>query len=122
MTLETKEKGKGEIVRFWVRDNGNGISEDDQRLLFKKFERLDQAETQGYGLGLSIVQRIIEKLNGEVGLESTIGNGSIFYFTLPLSKNNKKDKTLTHDSVKLKSNVDIQENNKITDDKLLKNI
>lgn len=118
--IETKEKGKGEIVRFWVRDNGNGISEDDQRLLFKKFERLDQAETQGYGLGLSIVQRIIEKLNGEVGLESTIGNGSIFYFTLPLSKNNKKDKTLTHDSVKLKSNVDIQENNKITDDKLLK--
>ncbi|MCD6091659.1 MAG: PAS domain S-box protein, partial [Bacteroidales bacterium] len=48
-------------VRFWVSDNGSGISAKNQTLIFKKFERLDQVKTEGYGLGLSIVERIVEK-------------------------------------------------------------
>ena len=73
------------MVRFYVRDYGPGISAKNQKRLFSKFERLDQVKTEGHGLGLSIVQRIIEKQGGEVGVESKniIGEGSLFYFTLP---------------------------------------
>ncbi len=81
-TEKSKNVPEG-MVRFWVRDNGSGISPENQKLLFKKFERLDQVQTKGYGLGLSIVRRIIEKLGGQVGVESEPGKGSVFYFTLP---------------------------------------
>ncbi len=70
-------------VRFWVRDNGPGIPPDYVPLLFKEFTRLDQSRHDSHGLGLSIVYRIVEKLGGEVGVESTPGQGSLFYFTLP---------------------------------------
>lgn len=83
-TVKTKDASK-KRVRFWVKDNGSGISAKNQTLLFRKFERLDQVKTEGYGLGLSIVERIIEKLEGDVGLESVLGKGSKFYFTLPLA-------------------------------------
>jgi signal transduction histidine kinase len=74
-------------VRFWVRDNGNGIAPEDQPRLFVPFTRLEQARTQGYGLGLSVVRRIVEKLGGQVGVDSSgqPGQGSTFYFTLPAS-------------------------------------
>jgi len=76
------------IVRFWVRDNGSGLTLEDQTRLFTPFTRLDQARVKGYGLGLSIVRRIIGKLGGQVGVESdgVPGHGSVFYFTLPGSK------------------------------------
>jgi len=80
--VENVPKG---MIRFWVRDNGPGISACNQKLLFKKFERLDQVKTEGHGLGLSIVHHIIEKLGGQVGMESN--KGSLFYFTLPLVSN-----------------------------------
>jgi len=72
-----------EMIRYWVRDNGEGISTDDQKLLFEQFVRLKQAKIKGHGLGLSIVRRVVEKLGGKVGVESKIGEGSMFYFTLP---------------------------------------
>lgn len=70
-------------VRFWVHDNGEGLSAEKQARLFMPFERLNQAHIDGHGLGLSIVRRIIQKLNGEVGVTSQIGQGSRFFFTLP---------------------------------------
>lgn len=72
-------------VRFWVQDNGIGVKPEDQSRLFIEFSRLDQVHTEGHGLGLSIVRRIVEKLGGIVGVESQPGQGSRFYFTLPLS-------------------------------------
>ncbi len=69
--------------RFWVRDNGPGLEDAAQEKLFIEFQRLEQVRIEGYGLGLSIVRRIVEKLDGEVGLESTPGTGSRFWFTLP---------------------------------------
>jgi signal transduction histidine kinase/FixJ family two-component response regulator len=73
------------MVRFWVRDNGPGFNRQDRAQLFTEFKNLGQVNVQGYGLGLSIVQRIITKLGGQVGVESdgVPGKGSIFYFTLP---------------------------------------
>jgi signal transduction histidine kinase len=73
-------------VRYWVRDNGPGITPEEQDRLFRPFTRLDQADTRGHGLGLSIVRRIIEKLGGEVGVESDLGQGSTFTFTLPAAE------------------------------------
>ncbi len=82
-------------VRFWVRDNGPGLTLEQRRQLFTPFERLHNVRAKGHGLGLSIVQRIIKKLGGQVGVQSPKspgtsdsvedegGQGSIFYFTLP---------------------------------------
>ncbi len=72
------------MVRFWVRDQGPGITRAEQRRLFVPFTRLEQVkQVEGHGLGLSIVQRIVTKLGGTVGVESAPGRGSLFYFTLP---------------------------------------
>lgn len=72
-------------VEFWVKDNGPGISLEDQTRLFNEFTRLEQgvSRARGSGLGLSIVHRLITRLGGRVGVESQPGHGSRFYFTLP---------------------------------------
>ncbi len=70
-------------VQFWVCDHGPGLTQDAQSKLFTGFTRLDQVRATGHGLGLSIVRRIVDKLNGTVGVESKPGEGSCFYFTLP---------------------------------------
>jgi len=75
---------QGDVVRFWVRDNGPGIPSDLWPELFKPFSRLNNVHAKGHGLGLSIVRHIVEKLDGQVGVHSEIGLGSTFYFTLPI--------------------------------------
>ena len=70
-------------MRFWVRDHGPGISAEQQERLFMAFSRLHISAVEGHGLGLSIVQRIVSKLGGEVGVRSEPGQGSTFFFTLP---------------------------------------
>ncbi len=70
-------------TRFWVRDNGPGLTAEAQARLFVPFTKLDQVRVEGHGLGLSIVQRILEKLGGKVGVESEIGQGCVFSFFLP---------------------------------------
>jgi signal transduction histidine kinase len=71
-------------VCFWVRDNGAGITPEAQARLFTPFTRLAQARAKGHGLGLSIVRRIVEKLGGQVGVESDATRlGSVFSFALP---------------------------------------
>ena len=64
--------GDSEYACFWVQDNGMGLTPEQQQQLFTPFVRLDQVRTEGYGLGLSIVQRIVEKLGGRVGVQSTV--------------------------------------------------
>jgi len=70
-------------VRFWVHDNGRGLAAEECGKLFIPFTQLHQVRATGYGLGLSIVRRIVEKLGGRVGVESDGMNGSTFSFTLP---------------------------------------
>jgi signal transduction histidine kinase len=74
-------------VRFWIRDNGPGLTPEERGRMFIPFTRLAQARATGHGLGLSIVRRIVERLGGQVGVESEglPGRGSVFYFTLPVS-------------------------------------
>ncbi len=73
------------FVRFWVRDNGPGLSPERQAQLFQPLIRYNQINIEGHGLGLSIVQHIVKKLGGQVGVESQglSGQGSIFMFSLP---------------------------------------
>jgi signal transduction histidine kinase len=73
------------LICFWIRDNGDGLSPEEQAQLFAPFTRLDNAHADGHGLGLSIVRRIVEKLGGTVRVESSgiPGQGSCFSFTLP---------------------------------------
>jgi len=74
-------------IMFWIKDNGKGLTREEQRKLFNNFVRLNPERADGYGLGLSIVKKIIEKLDGSAGVES-IGNGegSKFFFILPSNK------------------------------------
>jgi len=73
------------MIRFWVRDNGIGLDQEAQKQLFTSFTRLHKDRAEGHGLGLSIARQIVEKLKGEVGVESEVGQGSLFYFTLPMT-------------------------------------
>ena len=82
--LGADEEWEGQI-RFWVRDNGDGVKPELQGRLFQDGVRLAPTQAHGHGLGLAIVRRIVERLGGTVGLESAgiPGQGSRFWFTLP---------------------------------------
>jgi PAS domain S-box-containing protein len=73
------------LVRFWIRDNGPGIAPANQARLFDAFYRVHTNQRGGHGLGLTIVKRIVERLGGEVSVQSSgvPGEGSLFSFTLP---------------------------------------
>lgn len=81
LTLGYDEQPDG-IIRFWVKDNGAGIPLEAQADLFTEFTRLNQNQAKGHGLGLSIVRRIMDKLDGQAGIESDGNSGCLFYFTL----------------------------------------
>ncbi|EDN66783.1 sensory box histidine kinase [Beggiatoa sp. PS] len=82
----TEEKDK---VRFWVRDNGSGLTEAAKEQLFIPFTRLHAGSVEGHGLGLSIIRQVVERLGGQVGVETKEGQGCLFYFTLPTQKDSQ---------------------------------
>lgn len=73
------------MVRFWVQDNGSGLTVEPANLFKPMVRGANAVSHGGHGLGLSIVKRIVEKLDGTVGVESTPAEGSKFYFTLPIA-------------------------------------
>jgi signal transduction histidine kinase len=78
---------RADMARFEVRDNGIGIASEKQEQLFAMFTRVHESAQEdhagGLGLGLSIVQRIVTRLDGRLGVESEPGRGSVFWFELP---------------------------------------
>ncbi len=86
ITLDAAPQRDG-TIRFWVQDNGNGLTPDEQAQVFVPFVKLTQIRAEGHGLGLSIVQRIVLRLGGKVHVESMVGKGSRFYFSLPSPTN-----------------------------------
>lgn len=87
--LGAERQGR-QSVCFWVRDNGQGLTAEQMERLFGEFTRLHSGGQtsshglgQSHGLGLSIVKRIVDKLGGEVSVQSRLGVGSTFRFTLP---------------------------------------
>ena len=83
ITLGTAPRDDDTLVWFYVRDNGAGIPAEQIPQLFTQFSRLAVTQAAGYGLGLSIVKRIMDRLGGQVRVESTPGQGSTFWFALP---------------------------------------
>jgi signal transduction histidine kinase/DNA-binding response OmpR family regulator len=71
------------FVRFWVLDNGSGLTVAPEHLFKPMVRGTNVGGRSGHGLGLSIVKRIVERLQGQVGVDSMPGAGSRFYFTLP---------------------------------------
>ena len=84
--LERKE----DHLHFYVKDSGIGVPKNRQKAIFNRFEQADIKDTrafQGSGLGLAIVKAYVEMLNGEVGVESDEGKGSLFWVKLPVEQN-----------------------------------
>jgi signal transduction histidine kinase len=87
--VSVRSKLEGDYVIVSVQDTGTGIHKEHFDLLFKKYSQLKTDYTKtigGTGLGLYICKKIIEGLGGEIWLESEVGKGSVFYFSLPIAK------------------------------------
>ncbi|MCZ2085484.1 MULTISPECIES: hybrid sensor histidine kinase/response regulator [unclassified Kaistella] len=85
---------RGNEVYFSVRDYGIGMSNEHLQKVFDKFYRIEETSErfQGLGIGLYICKEIIERHHGEIGVDSTIGEGSEFYFKIPLNPKEGKNK------------------------------
>lgn len=83
------ETRKGHYI-FSVKDEGMGIDKQYFERIFKIFQRLvTRAQFQGTGIGLALCKRIVERHGGEIWVESTLGNGATFFFTIPKKANSK---------------------------------
>lgn len=86
--IEVGYKDQGENHLFHVKDNGIGIDKASQRLIFGIFKRLHlKSEFEGTGIGLSTCKNAVEKHGGKIWLESDIGKGSTFFFSIPKKSN-----------------------------------
>jgi PAS domain S-box-containing protein len=81
------EKADSNYLKFYVKDTGIGIDKKYHNVIFNIFRQIDDTRTRKYGgtgIGLSIAKKIVEMLGGEIWVESELGKGSVFYFTVPL--------------------------------------
>lgn len=83
LRVQVSARTVSDELRFEVTDNGIGIDPVYHKQIFEVFRRLHSRDIPGSGVGLSICQRVVEKYGGEIGVESQVGRGSTFWFTLP---------------------------------------
>jgi signal transduction histidine kinase len=83
---------RDQSVLLQIRDTGMGIPEDKLQKIFDEFYQVESGKHGGTGLGLAIAKRLVEEHSGKIWVESQLGKGSTFYFTLPLSVENKDGK------------------------------
>jgi signal transduction histidine kinase len=83
--VELRAAPEADALRFQVSDTGPGIAAEHLPRLFERFSRVPGGIPGGAGLGLFICKEIVEAHGGKVGVESEVGHGSIFWFTLPLA-------------------------------------
>ena len=77
------------VLRFEVQDTGIGIAPEDQGRVFQSFEQVDSSHTRPYGgsgLGLAISKRLVQMMQGTIGVDSALGAGATFWFTVQLGK------------------------------------
>jgi PAS domain S-box-containing protein len=87
LTVEVRARTIGKMAEFSFKDNGIGIAPEYHTKIFQMFQRLHpRGQYEGSGIGLTVVRRIIESHGGRIWLTSALGEGTTFYFTLPLSE------------------------------------
>lgn len=109
-----EECDKGLVLLFEVKDTGIGMSEQQKKLMFQSFQQADMSTTRKYGgtgLGLAISKRLAELMGGEVGVESKVGEGSLFWFTVRLEANLIKAQDKASQIDLRKSNVLVVDDN-----------
>lgn len=85
--VEIRADASNGHVRIWIKDNGIGIAPEHHQRIFGIFERLhNERAYEGTGIGLSIVKKAIQRMGGQVGIESELGKGCRFWFELPVAK------------------------------------
>ena len=82
---------KDQSVLLEIKDTGMGIPEDKLQMIFDEFYQVEGGKHGGTGLGLAIAKRLVEEHGGNIWVESQLGKGSTFYFTLPFSAENKDE-------------------------------
>ena len=90
--IEIECRKENECVKVRVKDSGRGIAAHDKERLFDRFYRVESKDNtivSGFGIGLYLSAEIVQRHGGNIGVESEIGKGSIFYFTLPYSEDKK---------------------------------
>jgi signal transduction histidine kinase/CheY-like chemotaxis protein/serine/threonine protein kinase len=83
----TSQDVRGTVLHFSVRDTGPGIPKDRQKLIFESFQQSDSSTTRKYGgtgLGLAIASQLVELYGGSIWVDSQVGEGSTFHFTIPI--------------------------------------
>jgi PAS domain S-box-containing protein len=81
--IRIRAEDRGERSRVCIEDNGPGIPQEYHERIFGVFQRLDQNDAEGTGIGLAIVRTAIHRMKGQVGLNSALGKGSLFWVELP---------------------------------------
>ncbi len=82
-------EGAAQVVHIWIKDNGLGMTPEDQKKLFQKFFRSDDAEARkspGTGLGLNITKSLVELQGGKIWFESEFRAGTTFHITIPIAE------------------------------------
>jgi signal transduction histidine kinase len=85
---------EGDRILFQVKDQGRGIPADKLETIFERFQQVDASDSRnqdGTGLGLAICRNIVQQHGGQIWVESTLGEGSTFYFTLPVESETVTD-------------------------------
>ena len=99
VTVKVLEDDQNELLLYFsVSDTGIGLSDETKNKLFQSFQQADTSTSRKYGgsgLGLSISKQLVELMNGEVGVESELGKGSLFWFTARLKKSLKNASSIT---------------------------
>jgi signal transduction histidine kinase/CheY-like chemotaxis protein len=100
------QKKHGELI-FSLSDTGTGIPDDDQKRVFERFTSFNYQgmNTEGTGIGLSIVSKIVEVLHGRIWLKSRVGEGTCFYFTIPYVTSKTVSNPLNESQMMNESNI-----------------